>query len=186
MPMEEQVDVVICGGGSAGLMCALWLARNGISYVILERRGGPMIHGQADGVQCRTVEIFESFGLSEVLLKEAYHAFEHTFWASDGDGELRRTDCTADTPPNLSHLPHAILSQARVNSLLIEKIQRASGKTQILYNTEVLGVEVDESLDSPAAYAVTTTTKAEGQVKKFCSKYVLVSPKIIYALIKIG
>lgn len=31
--------------------------------------------GQADGVQCRTVEIFEAFNLSEELLREAYVCF---------------------------------------------------------------------------------------------------------------
>lgn len=125
-----EVDVLIIGGGSAGLCCGVWLARNGISYRILERRHGKLINGQADGVQVRTVEIFESFGISEQLVKEAYHALEITFWSDDQDegnehqheeidgataekGEsakgIRRTHSTPDTEPGLSHLPQYAL-----------------------------------------------------------------------------
>ena len=72
----QQFDVIICGLGSAGLCTTLWLVRCGISFKILERRNGPLQMGQADSVQCRTVEISESFGLLEDLLKESYHGRE--------------------------------------------------------------------------------------------------------------
>ncbi|KAF6525025.1 hypothetical protein HZS61_010820 [Fusarium oxysporum f. sp. conglutinans] len=73
---SEKVQVIICGGGSAGLTAAIWLARFNIDFKILERRPGPLEIGQADGVQCRTVEIFENLGISERLLEEAYHVME--------------------------------------------------------------------------------------------------------------
>lgn len=50
-------DVLIAGSGSAGLCAALWLARLKIPFVVLEKRDGPLKIGQADGVQCRTVEV---------------------------------------------------------------------------------------------------------------------------------
>ncbi|KAJ6085778.1 hypothetical protein N7499_005407 [Penicillium canescens] len=103
----EKVDVLICGSGSAGLCAATWLARYGVRCKVLERRDGPMKMGQADGVQCRTVEIFESFGVSEELLREAYHVLEVNFWADNGAGVIKRTGRTADTQPGLSHQPHA-------------------------------------------------------------------------------
>ena len=81
--MVEKVDILICGSGSAGLCAATWLARCGIKCKVLERRDGPMTMGQADGVQCRTVEIFESFGIGEGLLREAYHVLEVVFWADE-------------------------------------------------------------------------------------------------------
>ncbi|UKZ76834.1 hypothetical protein TrVFT333_004549 [Trichoderma virens FT-333] len=171
--MAEQVDVLICGSGSAGLCAAVWLARSGINYKVLERRPGPLENGQADGVQCRTVEIFESFGIAEDLLKEAYHVLEVAFWAAE-DNDIKRTHYTADTEPGLSHQPHVILNQARVNNMLIQEMQRVSKSTVIEYGCEVQTVEVDDiASDDLAAYCITTTASSNGQQKVFRSKYLL-------------
>lgn len=173
--MAEQVDVLICGSGSAGLCAAVWLARCGINYKILERRAGPLENGQADGVQCRTVEIFESFGIAEGLLKEAYHVLEVAFWAAEGEG-IKRTHYAADTEPGLSHQPHVILNQARINGMLIEEIQRVSGCAAIEYGCDVQSVEVDDNVyEDSTACCVTTKAISNGQQKVFQSKYVLVS-----------
>ncbi|KAH6605527.1 fad binding domain-containing [Trichoderma cornu-damae] len=171
--MAEQVDVLICGSGSAGLCAAVWLARCGINYKILERRPGPLENGQADGVQCRTVEVFESFGIAEDLLREAYHVLEVAFWAAEGEG-IKRTHYAADTEPGLSHQPHVILNQARVNGMLIQEMQRVSGSAAIEYDCEVQSVEVDDAAhEDSAAYCVTTRAISGGRQKVFRSKYVL-------------
>ncbi|KAH7152883.1 FAD binding domain-containing protein [Dactylonectria macrodidyma] len=172
--MAQKVDVLICGSGSAGLCAAVWLARCGINYRILERRPGPLENGQADGVQCRTVEIFESFGMSEDLLKEAYHVLEIAFWASDGNRGVRRTHYAPDLEPGLSHQPHVILNQARINGLMIEDIVKSSGSAAIDYAVDVKSVEVDSAVaDDPEAYCVTTTAVSNGIEQVFHSKYVL-------------
>ena len=172
--MAHQVEVLICGCGSAGLCAALWLARCGVQYRILEKRPWQLEIGQADGVQCRTVEIFESFGLAEELLRESYHVLEVGFWASDGQGGLARTSRTADTMPGLSHQPHVILNQARVNGLLIEAIQRIKGP-EIDYGYDVTSVEVDESTaDNLEIYPVKVVAAKDGKQDLFRARYVLV------------
>ena len=71
--LPEEADVLIVGCGPAGLVLAAQLARlPGSATVIVDRRDGPLEVGQADGVACRTVEMFEAFGLAERLLREAY------------------------------------------------------------------------------------------------------------------
>ena len=154
----------------------MWLARCGINYKILERRPGPLVNGQADGVQCRTVEIFESFGISEDLLKEAYHVLEIAFWSSDGKGGIKRTHFAADLEPGISHQPHVILNQARINGLMIEAIQDSAGGLEMEYDMQVKTVEVDSmAAKDPTAYCVTTTAvNANGVEKTIKSKYVLV------------
>ncbi|KAK9418303.1 putative FAD binding domain-containing protein [Seiridium unicorne] len=172
--MTEQVDVLICGGGSAGLCAAVWLARCGISHKILERRDGPLKMGQADGVQCRTVEMFESFGLSEDLLKEAYHVLELAFWAPTDNGGIKRTHYAADVEPGISHQPHVILNQARMNALLAKEMERASGSSDIIYGYEVKSVEIDSTTSSnPAAYCCTVVAAKGGLDQTFRAKYVL-------------
>ncbi|KAH8815384.1 2-polyprenyl-6-methoxyphenol hydroxylase [Xylogone sp. PMI_703] len=173
--MAEQTDVLIVGSGSAGLCAATWLARCGIPCKILERRSGPMEIGQADGVQCRTVEIFESFGsgLVEKLLGESYHVREVTFWNPTGENSIKRSSVTADTAPGLSHQPHVILNQARVNGLLIEAMKAFNGQ-EIDYGYDIQNVQVDSNTASdPEAYPVTVTTLLNGEKKLFRAKYVL-------------
>lgn len=171
----EKVDVLICGSGSAGLCAATWLARYGVRCKILERRDGPMKMGQADGVQCRTVEIFESFGIGEELLREAYHVLEVNFWADDGTGCIKRTGRTADTQPGLSHQPHVILNQARINGLLIE-LMRKYNDQQIDYGYNVIDVQVDSAAAAdPEAYPVSVTAEKDGHSQTFAAKYALVS-----------
>jgi phenol 2-monooxygenase (NADPH) len=150
--MSETADIVICGSGSAGICAAAWLARYGIWCKILEKRSGPLSLGQADGVQCRTGEVFESFGLAEELLRESYHVLEVAIWATDGKGGIRRMDKTPDTIPGLSHQPHVILNQARVNGLLLEYMRRDNGQ-EVDYGYDVKSVQVDSpAAADPAAY----------------------------------
>jgi phenol 2-monooxygenase len=173
--MVQEADVVICGSGSAGVCAGAWLARYGIRYKILDRRSGPMEVGQADGVQCRTVEVFDSFGIAEELLRESYHVLEVAFWASDGEGRIARTSTTADTQPGLSHFPHVILNQARVNGLLLEYMRRTNGQ-EVDYNYDVKSVHVDIAIAADReAYPVTVVTEKSGEQEVFKAKYVLVS-----------
>jgi phenol 2-monooxygenase len=43
-----------------------------ISVAVIDRKDGPLEVGQADGVACRTVEMFEAFGLADRLVNEGY------------------------------------------------------------------------------------------------------------------
>ena len=92
--LPGEVDVLIVGCGPAGLTLAAQLAAfPDINTRIVEQKDGPLLRGQADGVACRTMEMFEAFGFSERPLKEAYWVNETTFWKPD---ESRR-DCTSRT-----------------------------------------------------------------------------------------
>ncbi|KAJ5297319.1 hypothetical protein N7508_007568 [Penicillium antarcticum] len=159
--------------GSAGLCAATWLARYGVRCKVLERRDGPMKMGQADGVQCRTVEIFESFGIGEELLREAYHVLEVNFWADNGAGVIKRTGRTADTQPGLSHQPHVILNQARINGLLIELMHQYNNQ-QIDYGYNVTDVEVNSALVADHdAHPIKVTAEKNGKTETFAAKYAL-------------
>ena len=62
--LPDTTDVLIVGAGPAGMLLAAQLsAFPGITTRIVDRREGPLQVGQADGVACRTVEMFDAFGL---------------------------------------------------------------------------------------------------------------------------
>ncbi|MGA8031757.1 MAG: FAD-dependent monooxygenase, partial [Casimicrobiaceae bacterium] len=69
--LPDALDVLIVGSGPAGTVLAAQLATfPAISTRIIERRRGPLELGQADGVACRTVEMFEAFGMGAKLIRE--------------------------------------------------------------------------------------------------------------------
>lgn len=183
----QKVPIIICGAGSAGLCAATFMASAGISadnIKILERNAGPMKIGQADGVQCRTVEVYESFGLSEQLLKECYHVLEVCFWAEKEDSasttkQLVRTRRTADTMPGLSHHPHAILNQARMHEMLLGKMHDEAGMT-VEYEWHVTNVWVDFEGDSEFPCVVVARKGQDGPETTMRAKYVLASDPLIH------
>ena len=75
-PPESKCDVLIVGAGPAGMMMAAWMARCGIKARIVDKRGTKIYSGQADGLQIRSLEIFDSFGFADRVWKEANHMIE--------------------------------------------------------------------------------------------------------------
>jgi phenol 2-monooxygenase len=172
---SEKVQVLICGGGSAGLTAAIWLARFNISFKILEKRPGPLASGPADGVQCRTVEIFENLGISGPLLEEAYHVREVAFWSpNESDGGLQRKDLAYDTEEGLSSQPHVILNQARINELMLKEIirLRGDGTSGVLYDSHVESVKVGDDGDE---YPIEVVAAHNGKSQCYRAKYAIVS-----------
>jgi len=186
----EEFDVLICGSGSAGLCAAIWLARYGIRFKMLEARDGPLRIGQADGVQCRTVEIFESLGIADALLKESYHVMEIAFWSAcskEGEvggeqGVIQRDYVGPDTEPGLSHQPHVILNQARVNEIMMDEVVRLSGnQNNVEYGRRVRDVTVvkeaeeDVQVSLKLPYVKVAAEDRHGKSHVYRAQYVLVS-----------
>lgn len=184
----KKTDVLIIGSGSAGLFAGVWLSQTNIPFTILERRNGPLQIGQADGVQCRTVEIYESFGISEELLRESYHVLEVAFWGPDAaEKGIERQSRSADTEKGLSHCPHVILNQARMNALVMGVMEKniekrkseSAGKGEVeqgvQYGWEVKSVSVDEKrVGDPNAHCVKVVAEKNGERQVWEAKYVLV------------
>ncbi|KXN89429.1 Phenol 2-monooxygenase [Leucoagaricus sp. SymC.cos] len=78
MPLQPYcvyVDVLVIGAGPAGLMLANTLGRLGVSVKIIDRRKPQEVYGRADGIQPGTIEVWNSYGLSERLLREGCHIY---------------------------------------------------------------------------------------------------------------
>ena len=57
-----------------------------IRTVVIDRKDGPLEVGQADGVACRTVEMFEAFGMADRLIHEGYSVNEVVLLAAGSRG----------------------------------------------------------------------------------------------------
>jgi phenol 2-monooxygenase len=145
--LPGEVDVLIVGSGPAGLVLAAQLARfPEIRTAVVDRRDGPLAVGQADGVACRTVEIFEAFGLANRLVDEAYWVNEVAFWRPDADDRTRivRTGRVQDVEEGLSEFPHVIVNQARMLAYLREDMERSPSRLRPHYGLRATDVQVDD------------------------------------------
>ena len=165
--LPDEVDVLIVGCGPAGLVLAAQLAEfPTIATRIVERKSGPLKLGQADGVACRTVEMFEAFGLSEQLVAEAYWVNETVFWGPDPHDRSRivRTGRVQDGEDGLSEFPHVILNQARVHDHLLSSMRRSPSRLEPDYDLEVVDVAVGDSGDRPVTLRRTDTVRVGTEV----------------------
>ena len=97
-PLPDTVDVLIVGSGPAGLALAAQLAAfPEITTRIVERREGPMDKGQADGISCRSMEMFQAFGFAHTVKEQGYWVNEATFWKADPADPARLV--RNDAPP---------------------------------------------------------------------------------------
>lgn len=67
MEQIEKTQVVILGGGITGIAAALFLAQQGVDFILLEKHTGTSIYPRARTIDVRTMEVFRSLGLSEQL-----------------------------------------------------------------------------------------------------------------------
>jgi phenol 2-monooxygenase len=170
----EEVDVLIVGCGPAGLTLAAQLAAfPDIKTRIVDQKSGPLRVGQADGIACRTMEMFAAFGFSERLLREAYWVNETSFWKPDDSkrANIVRSGRVQDTEDGLSEFPHLILNQARVHDFFLETMRNSPSRLEPDYGRRLLDLAVE-----PGAVTVRFERLGpgqEGQVETVKARYVV-------------
>jgi phenol 2-monooxygenase len=188
--LPDEVDVLIVGCGPAGLTLAAQLAAfPSITTRIVEQKAGRLLLGQADGVACRTMEMFEAFGFSERVAKEAYWVNETTFWKPDEHqpGRIVRGSRIQDVEDGLSEFPHVILNQARVHDFFLDVMGKSPTRLEPDYSHRLLHLKIepvpavgggDAAGNGTAARPVTAMLERvdpehEGEVETVRARYVV-------------
>ncbi|GEL18605.1 FAD-binding monooxygenase [Pseudonocardia asaccharolytica] len=178
--LPQDVDVLIIGCGPAGLVLAAQMANfPGIRTAVIDRKDGPLEVGQADGVACRTVEMFEAFGLADRLVNEAYWVNEVCFWRPDPEDrtKITRTGRIRDTEEGLSEFPHVIVNQARMLAYLLDHMERSASKLEPFYSLHASDVQIDTngSSEYPVTVALQHMKDLEetGETSTIRARYVV-------------
>jgi len=169
--LPESVDVLIVGCGPAGLTLATQLsAFPDIHTRIVDASNGPLERGRADGISCRSMEMFQTFGLAHKVLHEAHGINEATFWTSDpaDPGRIRRTGRVQDVGDDVSEMPHVIMNQARVHDLYLERMVRSAARLVPDYGHRFVGLTIGTG-DHP----VDVTLDHAGTQRRVRAKYVV-------------
>jgi 2-polyprenyl-6-methoxyphenol hydroxylase-like FAD-dependent oxidoreductase len=178
----SEVDVLIVGCGPAGLTLAAQLAAfPDIAVAIVEQKAGPLQLGQADGIACRSLEMYEALGFSERILKESYWVNETTFWKPDDANRehIVRSGRIQDVEDGLSEFPHVILNQARVHDFLLDAMRHGPARLEPYYSRRLASLTVDAAAaNDDAAHPVTATLERidpghEGEVETIRARYVV-------------
>jgi phenol 2-monooxygenase len=182
-PVPDEVDVLIVGCGPAGLTLAAQLsAFPDIRTCIVEQKPGPLQLGQADGIACRTMEMFEAFGFSERVLKQACWINETTFWKPDQErhDHIVRSGRVQDTEDGLSEFPHVVLNQARVHDFYLDVMLRSKSRLAPHYARRQLDLQIEQAATGDKADAHAVTARLErldpahaGEIETVRARYVV-------------
>lgn len=178
--LPSKVDVLIVGCGPAGLTLASQLsAFPGIKTAIVDQKPGPLELGQADGIACRTLEMFNAFGFAEKVLKESCWVNETSFWKpNDGKRDhIVRHGRIQDVEDGLSEMPHVILNQARVHDFYLDIMRRSPNRLEPHYARRLADLTIDTAATA-GSHPVTVKLERngsahEGQIETVQARYVV-------------
>ena len=175
--LPEEVDVLIVGSGPAGMLTAAQLAQfPDITTRLVERRGGRLEIGQADGIQARSVETFQAFGFAEAITAEAYRITEMAFWRPDTENpkNIVRGGRALDDTVGISEFPHLIVNQARVLDYFAEVAHNSPTRLVPDYGWDFQTLEVAETGEYPVKVTlVRSAGPDEGTTRIVHAKYVV-------------
>jgi phenol 2-monooxygenase len=175
--LPDTVDVLIVGCGPTGLTLAAQLAAfPDIKTRIIEQKSGRLLLGQADGVACRTMEMFEAFGFVERLMKEAYWVNEVSFWKPNETqrDHIVRNGRVQDVEDGLSEFPHVILNQARVHDFYLDVMRNGPAQIEPLYSRRLLDLKIALEDDHRVTVRIERVDEAhKGEIETVRARFVV-------------
>ena len=160
-------------------MAAQLSAFSDIKTCIVEQKDGRLLRGQADGIACRTMEMFEAFCFSERVMKEACWINETTFWKPDDAKRehIVRSGRVQDVEDGLSEFPHVILNQARIHDGFLDVMRKSAAGLEPYYSRRFIDLTTDNAAGDNA-WPVTVRLERldaghQGQTETVKARYVV-------------
>lgn len=176
-PLPEKVDVLIAGCGPTGLCLAAQLSQfPEIDTMIVDPAPGPLEKGKADGINTRTMEMFQAFGFADKVKRESYWVNQTNFWMPDPENpaHIKRIGRVQDVADDSSEMPHILINQARVHELFLDVMRNSSTRLEPDYSWSVVDVEVDATTDDyPVTVTLENTGINAGETKTVRANYVV-------------
>ncbi|MNK58903.1 Pentachlorophenol 4-monooxygenase [compost metagenome] len=120
--MGKRYEVLVVGAGPTGLMLSLWLARAGVSALVIDDKEGPAVESRAVGVQARTMETYDMLGLGEAALREGIPARGAAIWRN---GKKVASAILQDWAYTVTPHPYLfVMGQDRTERMLLEDLRR--------------------------------------------------------------
>ncbi|MDR9857455.1 FAD-dependent monooxygenase [Paenibacillus sp. VCA1] len=143
--VDETVPVLVVGGSLVGLSISLFLARQGIKPLVVERHPGTAIHPRVSSLTARTMEIFRAAGIEKEIRREE-PPFPRDFgvmFVESLAGQMfdnLMEDMSAYFT-DLSPVEGNGIAQDLLEPVLREQAEQAGARLR--YNTELIGFETD-------------------------------------------
>ncbi|WP_081288514.1 FAD-dependent oxidoreductase [Mycobacterium asiaticum] len=133
--MAEKTTCAIIGGGPAGMVLGLLLARAGVDVTLLEKHGDFLRDFRGDTVHCTTMRLLDELGLWEPFSKLSYTEVRNAAFESNG-----RSVTYVDF--GRLHQPHPFIAMVPQWDLLnlLAEAATAEPTFNLRMNTEVTGL----------------------------------------------
>lgn len=121
---SNSVTVLIVGAGPTGLTLGCELARQGISFRLVERAPGPQPGSRGKGIQPRTLEVFEDLGVVDRVLAHGQMAMPIRSMSPGGEVTLGGTVPEAlRNRPDIPYPASVITPEWRIEETLRERLE---------------------------------------------------------------
>lgn len=176
-PLPEKVDVLIVGTGPAGLCLAAQLSQfPEIDTMIVESSPGNIEKGKADGINTRTMEMFQAFGFADKVKRESYWVNQTNFWMPDPENpvNIKRIGRVQDVADDSSEMPHILINQARLHQLFLDVMKDSPSRLEPDYNWTLRDLKIDTTTeDHPVTVTLEDTGVNWGETKTVRANYVV-------------
>lgn len=142
MEDENNLAVLICGAGAAGLTLAIDLARRGVPFRLIEKMDSPFPGSRGKGMQPRTQEVFEDLGIIDRVVAAGGTYPRMREYQSDGTHTEKDIAERDDPTPAEPYHIALMIPQFLTEELMRERLAELGHRVEFGY--ELVGFEQDE------------------------------------------